>query len=317
MTTYAISLLTNRHFVINLSKPCQLENIFEPNVIDWKLKTIPDYNDLSKHYLNIDNFNFVKNSFMGINFINYYFYTDVIVVTTGLNLIQHLSINIKHHERLKQLGFEINKFNLESQFNNWYKKVFKLNKIYQNQFQNMLKIAKPNVQSHLICAQIRIGANGDLEFTNRNNTKFYWNFIRDKFLSDVNKSKNYKLFITTDVEDVIDEAIKEFGVDRVVAFRNRSIHLELARSTDCKKFSGVFLDFNLLGECDEGIISHSGFGFFGILNRQNINEIRKKFYVYTNPDDLIKNFGKRNNLSFIPFESDLLYLENKLNDIKY
>jgi hypothetical protein len=57
------------------------------------------------------------------------------------------------------------------------------------------------------------------------------------------------------------------------------------------------------------VISHSGFGILGVLNRKNTECLKENFYVYTNPFNLKQNFWNRNNLSFHKFSKSLLYLE--------
>ena len=56
-------------------------------------------------------------------------------------------------------------------------------------------------------------------------------------------------------------------------------------------------------------ISHSGFGILGVLNRKNTENINENVFVYTNPDNLKKDFWNRNNLMFHKFSYSLLYLE--------
>jgi hypothetical protein len=60
-----------------------------------------------------------------------------------------------------------------------------------------------------------------------------------------------------------------------------------------------------------GLVSQSGFGLNGILNRQNIDEIMlDNFYVFTNPNNVKYDFAKRDGLKFMPFNISLLYLDN-------
>jgi hypothetical protein len=66
-----------------------------------------------------------------------------------------------------------------------------------------LKITWTNV-----CAQIRIGDNLITPFMKREETKKLCNFIQNQF---INKNKEYKLFITSDHSDVIDEAFRVFN----------------------------------------------------------------------------------------------------------
>ena len=317
MTAYALSLLTKRRFLINLSKPCQLEKSLEPNKFNWSISSLPNFDKLTMHHLNLKtDFGYVRNQLLKINFLKYHKHIDIIKVTTGMNLVKHLAFNKNHHKRLNELGFSIENFNLENNFYKWYHTLFKWNKQLEHSFNEMINLTKPNKETKLICAQIRIGDNNGLQFTHKNNTKQYWNLIKKKFLTDKSIAKNYKLFVTTDKEFIIDEAINEFGKENVIAFKNRSNHFEYSNKNECSNLNGVYLDFNMLGKCDMGVLSHSGFGLVGVLLRNNFRDTNdNQFFVYSNPHDLIKSWGKRNNLSFIPYFHSILYLEDKLHNI--
>lgn len=138
--------------------------------------------------------------------------------------------------------------------------------------------------------------------------KDYWKFLRENF----ELNNNSKFFITSDREDIIDEASQEFSNETIIAFRNRSFQIakknEINKESECVKISELYLDFFFLRECNEGIISHSGFGLIGILNRKNKTDLNK-FYVYTNPNQLMNNWSDRSTLSFYKFNSSFLYLE--------
>ena len=178
----------------------------------------------------------------------------------------------------------------------------------------MMKKVKPNKQTKLICAQIRIGGDGDFTFTNRENSKRYWEFIQRNLTF---KLTNYKLFITTDTSSVIDEANNIFRKDTVVAFKERSFHLEFRipnveklSSNECDRISLIYLEFLMLGQCDYGVVSQSGFGLVGILNRKDLKDL-KNFYVFTNLENLKKSWSNRNDQNFIPFKNLLLYVDFK------
>ena len=139
------------------------------------------------------------------------------------NLIKQLTLNVQHHEKIKSLDYTVNTFNIETMFHNAYKILFKFNKQMNNLFEEMMQQAKPNKSTQLICAQIRIGEDEDLNFTSRKNSRFYWQFIQANFIPKLT-AFDYKIFITTDTPDVIDEAIGIFGPDTIVAFKERSFH---------------------------------------------------------------------------------------------
>lgn len=316
MTTYALSLLTDRKFLIKIDKPCKLELFLEPNEFNWSYDILDKNQSLSTYKLFIyRDYDFVTGSFLKTNFLNFSTDVDLIIVRVGLNLVKHLTLNKLHHEKILQLGYKIEDFNLEKQLYGWYKKLFKFNSYLDIKYANILKTAKPNSDTKVICAQIRIGSETDFLFTYRNSTQNYWKFIRNNFIKDLT---NYKIFITTDVSEVFDEAKVEFGSSKIVGFKSHSAHVDFIKTVNdmkkCNEISEIFLDFSFLGKCDMGVISQSGFGLYGILNR-DFKDF-KNFYVYTNPNNIGKNFwNERKDLKFVKFNVSLLYLEDISNGI--
>jgi hypothetical protein len=274
MSTYAISLLTDRKLVIRIKKTCDISKYLLPNEIDWNinLNQLENYHHLTVHNLFIYyNEEFIKNELKYINFLNYETNKDVIVIRTGFNLLPYLAANPEHRLKLSKLGFKnVKEFTIEKLFYKWYKKLFKFNRYLQTKYDKLLNNnLKMNKNSKLICGQIRLGGGGgvsiDLKFTSRQNTALYWSHIKNMFLKNNENSSSlfdYKLFITTDTPDVIDEATQVFGKDKVFGFKDSSYHIEFKRSSkQCNKLSELFIDFKLLGDCDMGVISHSGLFF--------------------------------------------------------
>jgi hypothetical protein len=103
------------------------------------------------------------------------------------------------------------------------------------------------------------------------NLKIYWNYMRTNFIKNLT---DYRIFLTTDTEDIEAEAIKEFGNEFVVTNGGPNNHLDFfgkLESND-EKLDKTFLDFHSLQNCNMAIISESGFGKLGVFNRNNPNE---------------------------------------------
>lgn len=307
MSAYALALLMDRRLIIDLPKPCRLEEFLEPNEINWLFSSISsNYSHLTKYHFYIDyNDNFIRNTLFKKNLLKFKRHKDVILFRTGFNLIRHLSLNPEHHAKIKSLGYSVKSFNLENVLNDWYKKLFKLKAHLEPTYLNMRKASKPTNQTKLICAQIRVGGGTDTQFMHPNEVKLFWEQIRRKFIPSLGADA-YMLFITTDKSFVIDEAIKEFGNEKIIGFRDRSFHISTKNT--CNKIGELYLDFDMMGVCDMGVISHSGFGLVGILNRANKLDLAN-FYVFTNPYEKKKKLVSNKNLSFHRFNSSLLYIE--------
>jgi len=221
-----------------------------------------------------------------------------------MQLIKHLTINKKHHKRIKELGYSLENFNLEYLIDKWYTKLFKFNSKLNNEYEKYLKILKPTNETKLICAQIRL-----FRYTERKNVPLFWQFIKEQFLKkNLNDSTDYKVFITSDRPDVVDESFKIFG-GHAVGRKANSFHLNYmsGQGDKCESIMKLVFDFKALGECDMAVVSHSGFGMVGVLNRANKNYTN--FYVLSNPGEMAKQFWNRLNLSFVNFEPSLFYLE--------
>ena len=308
MTSYALSLLMDRKFLIRMTKPCQLEDYLIPNEIDWSPNNIPNLNKMKHHYLSIDWRGYInESSFSKINFIEYYKQIDVIITQINMQLIKHLTINSKHHKRIQQLGYLVNEFNLEMLIYKWFNKLFKLNAQLETEYESLIKNLKPTSESKLICAQIRI-----FNYKESSMVKLFWKFIQNNFIK--NNEQNYKIFVTSDKAYIIDESIKVFGAEHAFGLKNNSFHINYIQKR-CDYTMKLILDFKLLSMCDMAVVSHSGFGMVGLLNRVYNQNSYQNLYVHSNPDNMRKQFWNRKNLTFVPFNTSLFYLEFNKNNI--
>ena len=318
MSAYALSLLTDREFLIKITYPCAIENYLIPNEINWNADLLASKSsylnmfigwDIDKliHFGQINDFNRVWGN------------VDVVFIKNQLDFIRLLSTNTNYHSKINKLGYEIAEFNIESVFQKWYNKLFKLSPNLESKYQQFLNEAKPTAASKLICAQIRVGGSNKLNhatdafFMKRNDTSLYWQFMRQNFLSKSNE-KLYKIFITSDSQDVIMEARQEFGLENIISNMESSFHLDKQiANTKCQSSDGIYLDFVYLSHCDMGVLSHSGFGLCAVLNKadKNLND----FYVYSSPSLDMNTFWQRDQLDFqfIKFNYSMLYSENYQN----
>ena len=314
MSTYAWSLLTNRKFLIKMKHPCPLDEILEPNEIKWN-EQIPNEQSLSKsqYYLYWDPD--YMNKFKYYDLLNSLNNdeTDIIEIRTGGLLLNKFSQNKLLHKRIKQLGYKPNEFKLHYLMHSWYNKLFKLTEKSNLEY-NSVYLNKINPNTHLICAQIRIGGKkgptGILDdiFTNRKETHKFWDLIRTKFINNNNNNRNYLIYVTSDIQEIKSEAKKQFGSDLVLTNDKSSIHIERdfnRLETTCdKQQNSIILDFHLLSRCNKAVVSQSGFGILGVWNRPEPN---KDLYIFTN-QNLTNDYWNRNKLHFKHFNSlDDLY----------
>jgi hypothetical protein len=127
----------DRKLIISETKPCKLEN-----KLNWTFN-ISNYNNLKKYELNIGyDDHFVRYKLPSIDFTEYYKHIDIILVKTGFNLIKHLTLNKKYHEKIKSIGYSIETFNIESLCFEWTIKLFKFSDKLQIKYNQILKLLK-------------------------------------------------------------------------------------------------------------------------------------------------------------------------------
>ena len=82
-----------------------------------------------------------------------------------------------------------------------------------------------------LCAQIRMGGDAkefqEREMNPKNATSIVWPLLRQEFIKNM-RPEQYRLFITSDSEDVMTKAVKEFG-DQLVTTTGFYIHLDKDR----------------------------------------------------------------------------------------
>lgn len=190
-----------------------------------------------------------ESSFSKINFISYYSTTDVIVITTNMQLIQHLTINKKHHKRIRELGYSIDNFNIEYLIDKWYEKLFKFSVQLHADYEKYLKILKPSVETKLICAQIRI-----FTYNERRYVPLFWQFIKEQFIKKNLNGSDYKVFVTSDRPDIVDQSFKLFG-ERAVGRRANSFHLNYVNGdgSKCENIMKLIFDFQIFRLSDNVI----------------------------------------------------------------
>ncbi|CAF0953066.1 unnamed protein product [Brachionus calyciflorus] len=298
-STYAFSLITNRTFLIKITKNCDLKNILIPNKILWYSSQVP--NSVSNKTLNYAwNYNLEIEFRNSTTILKEISNENLIIIKSGFMFSNVLSENRNFQERLNQLGYEPSKFKLAFQLRKWYQDLFRLNKRLQVKYDKLLKQMKPTVNSKLICAQLRMGDEGHVGESDLDMGSKFWNFINQTFLID-DKMNKFSIFITSDREYFKKDAELFFRNKRVFYTGNSSLHVERpSDSNQCENLEKVIFDFHLMQNCDIGVVSHSGFGILAMWNRP---DPFKDLYVYTkkNQDELRQNYWNRKNLTFVKY----------------
>ena len=223
LSAYLWGLITNRTFLLRIDRPCEFDKLYQPNKVDWNGRRSEKFGYFEK--IEITGDDFFKERFSRVNFTLMQQKRKLIIFKSNRNLAESISKNKNPniYKKVEKLGFEPEKLDLPYTFKYLYDQLFKLTPKLEKKYQEFLKKAKPTNESILICAQIRIGGYKhfyyrhyfDLRSQNIENSKRYWNIIKEKFLPNIIQNK-FKIFITTDNEFVHNEALKEFGSNQIV-----------------------------------------------------------------------------------------------------
>lgn len=307
MSAYIWSLITKREFIIDIKHPCLLQNMLLPNKIKWNETNNCKYyiNNETNYFSYSNNRSLYKISYLNkvsnakfhkllqyLDIKSYKSDSKVLIIHNNLDWIKSFSLNQYLLSDVSKLGYKANRFKLQYIFRDLYKKLFKLTPKLEVKFNKFKAKAKPNNLTRLICVQVRIGGQRpnvafDKQFTERNNSKLYWDFVRSTLLThhdSLNKNPsnaskayfngktNYKIFITTDTESVEQEAIQVFGKNMIVTNEGPFTHIDreqVISLDNCERVEKAILDFHSLQLCDAAVISESGFGILGVFNRKD------------------------------------------------
>jgi hypothetical protein len=257
MSSYGLSLLTNRRFLIDIRHPCNLNELLLPNEINWNIKDqILNGTQTSLYCIDAPT---CVNHFKNVNMSNFEIDNNIVNIQLNNDWLAHFSNDKQIQDYVVKLGYSPEKFKLIYMMNEWYTKLFKLSPLMQEKYDLIKENAKITSNTKIYCAQIRIGGKRpnvphDAPFNSLNVTKLFWQFIRENFIDTSND--DWKLFITTDIEVVEIEALKEFGKDKILRIPGIFSHVDMeTNSKDCSRIEKPILDFHFLQNCDKAVIS--------------------------------------------------------------
>ena len=277
LSSYAFALITDRSLTIKLTKGCNLREILDPNEVDWNYEKTENKN-LSETSINMGyNFGYSEKFKTDISMFTNLKNIDLIRVRGPMMFANGLKDNQNLTEKIKSLGYEPSKFHTAFQIHKWYSKLFKMNKKMKEKYDFYLKKMKPSSDTKLICIQIRKSDPGDKETDVFPESRFF-DFVNSTFLNTSDTHK-YTIFVASSKDYVKIDAQRYFKDNRVVYVDNSSFHIDV-NANECDQIENVLLEFNLMQNCDIGVVSHSGFGMLALLNRP---DPFKDFYVFTKP----------------------------------
>jgi hypothetical protein len=294
MSLYALSLLTKRQLVIDIDNPCNFDQVYVPNTVNWHPKQINKIKKVQSVHFDCMNLPTCLKRFNILDRSGDIMRNDLITINYNYDWLDYLASSSNLKKMLQSQGYK--QFKLVYLFRQWYDELFKFSPLFQQKYDSFLNEISPRMtsQTQIYCAQIRMGGNlknatKDKVINDLSSTKLFWSFLRKNFIQRNNNS-DWRLFITSDLESVENEALSEFGQDRVIRFKGVNSHIDKDRTSlslsqrqgqndnDCSRIEKPMLDFHFLRNCHKAVVSTSGFGILGMWSR--VEPVRDAYVFY-------------------------------------
>lgn len=272
ISTFLLANLTKRRFGLMLTKPCDIRQYLYPNEVQWDIPR-KQLTKLKTQLVKMTTRKSVR-AMASIDF-NKRYKADVVYLQTNYILRDLLKNNSNYKSQMEVLA----NTSYDQYFAEMYEKIFKPGHIIARKLKDFLEKSKVGNETKLICAQIRIGRNPTMPQDDVRNRKSTVNVVWD-FLRRYNDTRHYKIFVTTDSEEIRNKAKRLFP-EQVLDSKGKIIHVDFHRrpsATICQGVEKVLLDQYILSNCDVLIHSRSNFG-------ENAARLKKKhseIYIFQN-----------------------------------
>jgi hypothetical protein len=250
---YLLSLVLNRTFLINMTWPCSITHLLEPNIVPW--------NQTIAHFPNQTHYTVNNLTSSDTDYREVLRWRDIDIIYFQVKDLAYYSLLLWRDDFYRllhsQYGLHRSTLFIHTVFTLIYELLFKLKAHPQS---HMTEIATKYSLKSLYCAHIRLGRNpsnpNDMIFPKRERM----NTSVIGFLKNITQG-NQTIFVSTDSEDVQVYARKQFGsrllnIDGIIRHIDRS-----GRRLACDAFEKTILDFYMISNCRAMIMSKSAFRF--------------------------------------------------------
>ncbi|XP_069107074.1 uncharacterized protein [Argopecten irradians] len=267
VTTFIISILSRRQFLISFDTPCLLEDFLAPGDYDWRYNSSVAKNRSSSfHDLNNVRHKKIYKHMLGISDFNNYFKDDVIFLLMNWDYINTFRLRIDISREISW----ITKYHQADIYKHVYNFLFKLSPFSVRALHE--RYLTKRKRSKIACAHIRIGRNpnmpSDVTYKVAPPLITLW-----KYFDTLNKEE-YDLFVATDTDSVKTEAKTRYP-DNLIEILGNITHIDQTSSGDPREgFLTQLLDFYILIGCDVLIISNqSGFSLLAAYLRDRDDDL--------------------------------------------
>ncbi|GAB1603085.1 uncharacterized protein LOC115215651 isoform X2 [Argonauta hians] len=273
VSIYVLSLAMDRRFGFVMLNPCNISKFLRPNKVDWELD-LESLSGLQSRYLYVVNNRSFGPSLIRANLEKLY-PEDVLYVTLNYNIVYFLKKNPLYQSRLRRFR----RMSPSDIFIKVIDLLFRPSEQLQTKAEEIFIKNSPKPDIQFVCSQIRIGKNptipNDHPRNNMSTLPVVW-----KFLSKYNNTNKYKIFITTDSEQVLDIAKEKFD-SQLTYVPGKIVHVDKVyrmKSYICDSVEKMLIDQLVLTKCDILLVSRSNFGE----NAARLSKTAKEKYIFKN-----------------------------------
>ncbi|OWF48781.1 uncharacterized protein LOC110452660 [Mizuhopecten yessoensis] len=253
MTTFIISILTKRHFLINFDTPCLLQDYVTPAHFDWQYNSSILLNRTSSFQYLPDNSLRNKANDMRGDDLNSYFKDDVAFLRMNRDYINYF-------RNRSNIGNEIpwlTRYHQVDIYKHVFNFLFKPSPVTIRELNNQYKTKRK--RKKIACAHVRVGLNPNMPRDRKRPELHLQLDILWNFFGTLNKDE-YDLFIASDTDSVKASAKERFP-ERMINTAGNITHIDQPGIHDPREgFLKQLLDYYIMVDCDILIISSSGFG---------------------------------------------------------
>ncbi|XP_060553260.1 uncharacterized protein LOC132714397 [Ruditapes philippinarum] len=258
VSAFLLSLLTNRTFIVDMTKPCNIETVLQVGVYNWSLckgyiKTLPKQ-DIMKLNLLFGNRSVAK-QIENIDFDSQWT-AKVVLFRCNSLLIDKIR---RHNYTETRLNWLQNTTNEET----IHKVLHTLFQPNQRILEDFVKLYNKHVHGkNLVCSHIRIGKNPTIPKDEKllrgspNVTRIL------EFLKRYDDPKKYTIYIATDSDSVKQDAKSNLtsyvNINRPIVHVDRRMNESVAEACE-GLYTGIFEQF-ILSLCDTLVLTRSSFG---------------------------------------------------------
>ncbi|OWF34745.1 uncharacterized protein LOC110443817 [Mizuhopecten yessoensis] len=260
LSTFTISLLTKRRFLININSPCPLHDYLIPAHFEWRYNSSILTNRTSSYQdLTLDRSAKIRSYLSGISNINKYFKRDVNFVRVNWDFTEEF-------RKRPHIGCEIpwiTKLQYADMYKQLYNFLFKPSPFLVRALNDFDRTQR--TRHKIACAHVRFGGNINMPFDYKRvklPLGMLWNYF------DNLDKEEYDFFVASDTNGVKHLAKQRYP-GNMIDTPGQITHIDQPSLNNQREgFMKQLLDFYTLVRCDILIITSSGFGMLAAYIRE-------------------------------------------------